>query len=148
MVNKGVKEEKIVAASYIVSFYQQVDLLTHTYSQYSNLLIELESKYGEQLIVKMSVEENNLVTQAVQQVRYYCHRCYVQYRCIIENIDKGKKELEDVEKLYEAVKQDFIIVRSNIEKFVIKLNSVLIKSVMKNLLETSQEVLGNIYGEE
>lgn len=149
-MTKKLGEEEIVAASYVVNFYKEVGALTNAYANYLNVILEFESKYPDdpEFLDKMPQEHKNHLIQQVQLVRFYAHKSYIQYKCMIQFLDKKGKdeELKDMEKKYLKLKT-FIIKKEDIEEFTVAMNSAIITSVMKRLLETGQEILDKIYSE-
>ena len=137
------EQEKTTGASYIINFYNEVALLTHNYAEYLNLIEEIEYKYKD--IAKISENERSLLQTAVKSLKYYINKTFVMYKCIIET----SKQTEDkkVNALRNKIKENFIIERVVLEEYVILLNTLLIQKVMKNLLETSQEIVESIYTE-
>lgn len=141
-----INEEKTTSASYIVSFYENVGALTHFYSLYQNLIIELENKYQQVEDLKgLQEEESKILQQVLQEIRYFSHKSIIQYRCISEGINKEtNKELLDQ---YDIIKTTYIIKRNQLDDFVLSLNKVLVNKVMKNLLQNSQDIIESVYKE-
>lgn len=148
------QEEKTSAASYILQFYSDVGQLTHYFSQYINIIIELERMTGS------SPEETNVqeahkqtLIQTVQNLRYYAHNVYIRYSSIFKALEEAKKEGKNkknkttnpLKQPYENLEKQFIIQRKEAEKFVLAANEVLIDAVMKDLLKTSQDLIDSIY---
>ncbi len=139
----AISEEKTTAASYILTFYQEVLYLTHNYSMYFNTLTEFKQKYGSADLTKMGEIEKDNLKNISQQVRYYIHKCYIQYICIAKAAKF--KENKEIEEIYTVIKDVLIIDRDKLEKFVIAINRVLIDNVMKGLLETSQDLVEKVF---
>lgn len=136
-------EQKIAGASYIISFFQEVQRLTHSYAQYLNVMLEMEEKYGSEELQEITELERQTTSQTFQTVRYYALKCYVQYHAI-----KPSLKLKDDDKLeagYKEVKSKFIIPRDALEDYVICLNSLLVENIIQNLLQTSQDLVGQVY---
>lgn len=141
----NINEEKTTAASYIISFFENVGLITHHYAQYTNLIIELENKYKEVDLKGVTEEEGKVLQQLLQEIRYYAHKAIIQYKSINETLDEDKdKEILDN---YDKIKKNYIIQRQDIEAFTIQLNKVLVKDIMRSLLQSSQDIIENIYKE-
>lgn len=148
-------EERASAANYIITFYNEVSQLTGYYAQYFNLLMQVKEKYAD--ISKMDEQEKAVLITAVQNIRYHTQTVYIQYKCIAENLNIDAKEemikvkLKDGEKdltlndLYNLVRNVFIIKVEDLENFVTLLNKILVKNVMKNLLENSQNIVESVF---
>lgn len=136
-------EQKVAGASYIISFFQEVQRLTHSYAQYLNIMLEMEKKYGSDDLKEITPVERDTTSQTFQTVRYYALKCYVQYHAI-----KPALKLQDDQKIedaYKTVKSQFIIPRKALEEYVIGLNSLLVQNIIQNLLQTSQDLVGQVY---
>lgn len=137
-------ERKVVGSSYIVNFYQSIYQLTQSCCQYTNLLLELKTKYGEEPNPKkMQEEELSILANSVQTVRYHSKMFFIQYKSICPSINIP--ESEKLTSLYEKVKTDYILTEESITEFVIEVNKLLLDSVIKDLLMTSQNLLNQIY---
>lgn len=141
----AVDEKKTAAASYILKFYNDVVSLNDYYAQYLNLALELSDRYGD-TFDKASQEEKEIIARALQNVRFICHKIYVQYQSISKSLDlaKDKYIMGD----YKEIKNRFVIDRELLERFTININTVLVESVIKNLLETSQDIVSGVFDNE
>lgn len=138
-------ERKTAAASYILTFYQRIGDLTNTYASYENAILELENKYSGFDIAKIDEQERATLLEIVQNVRYSCHLSYVMYKTICKSLDL--KENKAINNSYKAIKKNMIISRSDLETFVIELNSMLITNIIKDLLDNSEKILNTVYNE-
>lgn len=140
-------EQKITASNYIISFYQEVENLTHNHAIYINLLIELKAKYGEKPDAKkITEEEYNVLSTTVQTVRYYCTKAYIKYNSISNQFQKN----EDVKKQYDLIKSpsNYLIDSEKLESFVTLMNNIIVDKVIRNLLKSSQDFVSEIYNYE
>lgn len=148
-----VNETRQAAASYIVTFYNEIMILLHDYSQYLNILLELEQKYPDKISIveKLSTEEKIVLVQSVQAIRYNATKAHIQFKTINETAIKDNKpsseELLEEETGYKKVRDTFLINREELENYVFIMNKFLAKKVMQELLETSQQFINDIYGE-
>lgn len=136
---KEISEEKTAAASYILNFYQLVQNLNHNYSAYLNRVIELEHA---QKAGKAQHEDMHSILELSQNIRYYCTQGYIHYCTIMEGLNKEQDK--KVQEKYEAILKQLIINREDIRDYVVALNLVLMKDIIKRLLESSQDILSNI----
>lgn len=151
MKERKISEEKTVGASYILQFYQDVLNLTHSSSQYANLLLEFENKYGEDEkgIAALDENERQALTSTVQEVRYWANRSYIAYAVINRAIPsklRDEEEANRMREIHEAIKRTFIIPRDVLEEYNLLLNGVLVKKVVRNLLESSSDLISEVYG--
>lgn len=137
-------EEKQAAASYVLTFYQEVQQMTAQYAGYCNVLLEQEHKYKDLDLGKMDDDTKARIMQEVQTVRFYVHTSYIRYLSIMEGVKQ--KVDKEVKELYEDVNKQFILERSVLERYVVALNKVLTTKIMKGLLESSTDIVENVYG--
>lgn len=139
---KQVSEERTAAASYILTFYQEIIALTHNYANYENLMLELEQKYGSE-DEKMSPEEQDIIKQFSSILRYYIRVTYVRYVSIMAGV--GQKTDKKITDLFDKIKDQYIVIRADAQDYVTALNGVLVNKIIKNLLESSQELVQQLY---
>lgn len=140
-------EEEQTAASYIVNFYNEVENVTHHYAIYNNMLLELSNKYPQQeTLDKASQEEKQVILDTVQNLRYFIQKTYIKYNAIALKLGKQMdKELEDS---YKKIMNTFMITTKESERYIHRINYLLMESVMTQLLETSQNLIQALYSEE
>jgi hypothetical protein len=140
-------ETETAGASYIISFYQQVQVLTHNYGNYVNLMLEVENKYGKEA-QNVEAEVKNVITAQVQEVRLGVMKTYIMYKSICAGAGINEPNYKDIEVAYNNIKENFVIKKDAIEKYVIALNAALVNDVIKNLLATGQALFSNVYGQQ
>lgn len=141
-------EERTTAANYILSFYNEIAYLNHTYSNYKNMLLELQFKSSSETENLNQLQKDTLIQNA-QTVRYYCTKVYIQFKAMQTNIDNlGKEKEKELAEHYKQIESNFIIKVDDLTKFVVLMNSILINKVMKGLLVSSQEIIQDIYKDE
>lgn len=140
-----IDEEKQTAANYIFNFYNEVQQLTHIYANYENLMLELAEKYGNQED-KISEAEKEIIKNACATIRYYTTVSFIRYSSII--VKTNAKVDPVIEQLHNSIKDKFIVMREDVRNYVIQLNSVLMNTVIKTLLENSSDVIAKLYGDK
>lgn len=139
-------EKAVTAASYFYSFYNQIMSLNHNEAQYQNVLAELKNKHGSMELGKLEEEEKNVLMQQAQLVRYHARRTWIMYKTIKKSLEI--KDKQDIEENYNSLKEDYVIKMDKLEKFIIHINSVLVNSIIKDLIDNSQELMEDIYSPE
>jgi len=137
-------DKEKAAAGYILSYYEQIQHLTREYSLYLNLLAEL--KISEGTLDKLEEIDRDKIKIAVQQVRYFCHVTYIQYRAITQKI--GIKEDKKITEIYDKIKDEYIINRKYLELFVKEMHLTLVNEVLSELMEKSQDFVKQIYHDD
>jgi len=145
-MKEAIDEKKTAAASYILSFYQNVEALTGIFSQYINVMLELQEKYGEGYVNKCGEEEKTAITQVVQNARFIVSKTYIQYRSIAPSLKI--KEENKINKMAAKIRSSYIILRDDLEAYTVEMNRVLVSEVIQQLLVSSQSILGSLYDDK
>ena len=140
---RSIDEEKTAAASYIIQFYQEVAQLKHTYAQYLNLLIELESATNTEKPSMNQVQKNTINT-GVQTVRYYIIQTNITCQNILTHLKK-EKESEKLDKLYQAAISQYMIKRKDLQLYVQYISQLLMEQAMRGLLQSSKDIIKDLY---
>lgn len=142
-----ISEEKTAGSSYILTFYREIMNLSHQYANYINLIVVIKekNKSGLELDNLEELDKQQLVDQ-VQTVRYYVNKCFLMYRTIVQEGLKNELDKNIIE-IHKRIMNSFVIGVEDLEIFVVKINGILVNKVMKNLLESSQEFVDNLYSE-
>ncbi len=140
-----VDEKKLAGASYIFSFYKEIQILTDFYSQYINFLLELKERTKESDIGKLNDGDKAAVIQGVQEVRVSAHKCYIQYISIVGVLKNVAADKDKIKDSYKKIKETYIIVQADLEDYVISLNSFLLNQIIQSLLEDSQQLIEQVY---
>lgn len=140
-------ERETAGASYVISFYQQVQVLTHNYGNYINLMLEVENKYGKDA-ANVEAEVKNVITAQVQEVRLGVMKTYIMYRSICAGAGISEPAFKDIEVSYLNIRENFVIKRDALEKYVIALNAALVNDVIKSLLATGESLFSGVYGQQ
>lgn len=141
-------EERTAAASYIITFYNTVQTLTGTYANYSNVLDEIEAKHGAEVKGMDAQEKEALRTLAIES-KYWVKVAYIQWSSIRAAMPKDKtteKTEKEFDELFDKIDEQFIPDKKTLRQFTTAANARLIGGIVQNLLQTSNEVLAQIYG--
>jgi len=143
-----VNEQKTAAASFIINFYTLSVNLKDQYAKYENLLIELEAKYKNVDMSKLEEpDKNNLLTN-MQNLRYFIIMSYVDYKTLFDYFtiqDQKLKEDPNITLSIDKLRSQVIIKRQDALDYVIGINRFLLSSVIKKLLESSQDIINGLY---
>lgn len=141
---KLISDERKTASSYVINFYNEIQLLTHHAAQYYNMLSEITYIYGKH-VENMNEDHKALFSKILQEARYYVHKSYTFYECISENVltSTDKK----IKKLYQSLSENYVMSKEELKEYVKALNNVLITDVMKGLLQSSSDLINDLYGE-
>ena len=139
--DQKINDRKRIAVSYIFSFYNSVIYLIDVYSKYLNLLITLEGKNEE----SWDAHDKNQVSIIVQEVRYYCNATYIQFSTIKKHFENIKEKELEIDQSYAEINKRFIIEREQLKKYVIAMNSILVDDVIKEILETNQDLIEGVF---
>lgn len=144
--SKPKNEGDTVQNSYILTFYQEVQNLTHWFAQYQNLLTEFQAKYGEDL-KRMDEGDKQILNSSVQNLRYFTHKTYILYSSIkgVLGHQNKTRNHEKILKAYAKTKIGYIITSESVEEYTIELNTFLLTDIIKDLLQTNREKLTDIF---
>jgi hypothetical protein len=142
MTEKKVGSNKdVLGASYVVDFFNEVTQLTGQFSQFKNIVLEMDFKKQGEIAIE-PIELDNLNTSA-RNVRLFCNQVYLRVRALSETA--GLKENSLIKEYYDKVCTGLVPKVSDVENFVLEVNKLLVKDVISDLLSTSQSLLNNLY---
>lgn len=141
--------EKVAGTSYILNFYRDVILFTHYVTTYMNLILEIEFKYTDFDLSKLDPEEKNNIIQSIQMVRYYANKCKIEYTSLKKRINFDKEDDIEILKIHSTINETkkFVILKNDAERLAELMNNTLVNDVIQNILETSQELMQQLFGE-
>lgn len=140
------QETEAIAANYIISFYREVQILNHNYSVYLNQLLEINERHGDKGLENAEEAEKINLMSFAQNIRQNVHKTFIQYT-VISGAAQLKKD-KDIEKLYNVIKDTFIMPRDTLKDYVIKINTLLVNDLIKHILETSRDIIDKIYNND
>lgn len=142
---KPISDEKTAASSYILTFYQEVMYLTNLYAQYRVAIKKLAYRYGSDLEKLSDFDRTNL-DQSITSVTMYVEVVYVKYQTLINAVDNIEENKELVN-AYTNIKDAYVLKGEDLYNFVLQLNFVLAEKIMKGLLESSQDLVNEVFKE-
>jgi hypothetical protein len=146
-----IKEEKIAAASYVVTFFNDVEALTWQGAAFINMIAQFKEKYPPQDANKMEEEgldesdQVNLMT-SVQNIRSMTFRCYVKFKSLIKQIEEWKSYEPKIKELYNKISDAGVPAKSDVEEFVIVMNELFVVGIIGELLGSAGDVLRKLTG--
>jgi len=147
-MSKQIDQKKTAAASYLLNFYREVQEVKSYYAQYENVILELESKYSNlEDMGKMNEIEQQTLKQIVQLLRNSIILSHVSYKTLVISLPKVK-ENEDIETQFLQIKKKFIIDRETAYQYVENLNKFLVQDIIKDLVETSETIVNDLFKDE
>lgn len=143
-----VNEKTLAAASYIITFYQEVQALNQLHANYLNMLLELDYKFGKTM-ENLDPAIKDHITLVSQTLRSSVHKAYIAYSCIRLKVDSKEDVAFEklVETSYNQISTDFIPERDVVTVFTVSMNKMLVNDIFTDLLKTSQSVLSDVYGD-
>ena len=128
------------------SFFAEIKGLTEQYATYKNIIFEMEYLLKtEGAKVSPELLENGRV--GIGNIRFYSHKVYVHFSTLVVVLDLKEEDTKEIKAAYEKINDlnTTLPAIKDIEDFVIKINQLLVKDVIKNLLQTSQDILNSLY---
>lgn len=134
-------ENTTAAAGYIITFFNEIENLTHHTAGYCNVLTELREKYpGDQTLKKMDDTERQALQQSVKFSRYWVVRTYVKLSALAPKIPEFQKNLKQIESLKQPITSQGVPEYDTLEKYVLELNKLFVAGIMSELLTKAQDV--------
>lgn len=136
----------VTGLSYLQTFANNIYALTQLTAQYRNNLLKIEKEHGKN-ITEIKEEKIKEIENVILNLRHTIYLVFVQYKAIVINIDT-MKENKEIETIYKKLDGQYYLDRTDLNEFVININSELMKETIKNLLESSQDIIDKIYNEK
>ena len=139
------QDNKVSAASYILTFFRDVEELTNHLAQYSNIMLEMSGKFGkrepEDIIKKMTAEDRTRLLTVVNETRFWVIRVYVKISALETKIIKSddKNLMKQITTNYENVINNTVPEFKIIQDFVIELNKLFVSGVADELLNRARD---------
>ena len=139
------QDNKVSAASYILTFFRDVEELNNHLAHYSNIMLEMSGKFGkrepEEIVKKMSNEDRTRLLTVVNETRFWVIRVYVKISALESKLIKSGDE-----ELFKKITNNYEIVINNtvpnfivIQDFVIELNKLFVSGVADELLNKARD---------
>jgi hypothetical protein len=140
-------EQRSTAASFIINFFNVVSQLKSNYAMYVNIVIGLENKYSNsELMGKMADDEKGEFITQTQNLRYFIIMSYTDYKSLLPYATKeGYIEDKDITETIGDLKSKLTIDRELVGRYVTGINKFLLSNVIKKLLESSQDIINDLY---
>lgn len=145
------EEKKLAGASYILSFYNDIENLTGYAAQYLNIYKSIKGKYTEETLKDVGMEETdqqNIVT-ITQAIRACIFRIYIKITSLKEKVNEfGGEDYNKLKASYGTLIEKDIYERAELEDFIILLNKLFITGVFGELLVTAKDVIDSLVNQE
>ncbi len=145
-------EKKIAASSYLLQFAKDIQNLTAAQSSYGNAIIEIYYLNGGKTegIEALQPAQKQQFIEITQNLRHFINQVYIKYRSIMKTANQEADIEEQIEELHTELtkKESFIPEVQKTLDYCIVMNEVLLKDVIKDLLQTSQELMDSLYSSD
>lgn len=123
-------DNKEAAKSYILTFYENVQMFTRAYAEYCDLIVGMSKSLSE--------EQGEALTIANSQIRQMAIQAEMHYTMMCEQLHITPDK--DMPALLEHVQTAQVLERKELRKFCIILNKFVLNQVISSLLETSMQI--------
>jgi len=140
-------EESKAAASYMMTFHEDIQTLNHNFAIYQNLLLELEATKGKDFEAgTLEDNEYQALLNTVQNARFSVTKTFVASQAMKPKLEDKKKKTEkdELEDAYNAVVKNLIISRDDLKDYVVQINKFVVNKVMDELLKKSQDLIADL----
>lgn len=146
MTKPAIDQNKVLGASYVSEFFLEIKGLTEQYANYKNIHLELEylsRKEG----AKVDRDQLDNAKIAINNIRFMSNKVYIHFKTLCEILNIGQEISKPIIDSYEKINEpeNALPEITDIEFFVIQVNKLLVKDVIKELLQTSQDILNSLY---
>jgi len=144
-----VTDNQRVGASYVIAFYQNVSALTDAYAQYANIKLQQIAKYGQKT-KQDDYDDQDLqnINMATMNFRVLIIKSHLYLKSLGTSI-VDLKVPTDLENLYKDLATEktetYIINLEKAERYVLKINEMLLSKIVKDLLDLSNELFNTVY---
>lgn len=137
-------EQARTSSSYIMTFYYNVQDLTHYKSTYKNIILELKNLYPDmesniENSKKMNDEEHTFLIQHAQTLRYYCDVVYTSYQAVC--LDLQLPSNEEVKDAFNKIMNSYIPSAELIDTFTIQMHHFLLQEIIQGMLRGGQQLI-------
>jgi hypothetical protein len=142
MVNQPTDEKK-TGGSYIITFYEYVNQLNYHTAQHINLSLELDNSQEDALD---EIQKDSVKTKT-QETRFYVIQTMILYKAISQHLEQvilKKEQKKRLDEIYKMLVSQFVIENEVITEYVELMNHFLIGNVIKELLQTSQDIVKSL----
>jgi hypothetical protein len=129
------KDQQWMSSSYVVSFFQNVGVLTSLYSEYVTMSIEFKDR-GD-----LSDGETSYFQKLIRDIKILSTTIFIQYESISLSV---KNNDNNVSIHYSSLLESAVLSNDIFKKYVLSLNTFLVGSVISELFDKSQDFLNNI----
>lgn len=146
MSKQPIDQNKVLGANYIADFFLEIKALTEQYANYKNIHLELEY-LSNQAESKIDPDQLNNAKTAINNIRFISNKVYIHFRTLSQILEIDESISKPIIDAYNTIMNPAIALPeiTHIETFVIEINKLLVKDVIKNLLQTSQDILNSLY---
>lgn len=144
--NSSNNETEQIGASYLNSFYVNIQYMTEWVSSYMNLIIELQAKYGGQF-EGLDDEDRVNIVKHLQNIRHYATLCHFQYNSVMMTMKKkGVKKEEKIIELYKVMmnEQKTMIEAETVREYTQLFHDFLANNNVDELMTTSKDLLDEL----
>lgn len=130
-------EKQVAGAGYILSFFNEVDVLTQLSSTYINNIVKMKAKYGK-ITEKTKLDAaDQIIMTSIENVKGAIYRTYIKFTSLkpkvkeFENLDKETdgKDNRTIERLYREVRDSPVPEIALIEEYTLKLNTLFVEAI-------------------
>lgn len=142
------KEEDLAGTGYILKFYQDLELLSDWYAEFTNTKVLMENKVTKEELLKgnyegLTDEEVVALKTAANTTRHYIIRTYIKTQALNEKITQFKTS-DKLKPAYDKCKNTAIMDLSLIEDYIIELNRLFITGMLESLLVTARDLYAEL----
>lgn len=147
MTKQAIDQNKVLGATYVSEFFLEIKGLTEQYANYKNIALEIEY-LSKREGGKFDADQLNNAKTAVNNIRFISNKVYIHFKTLCAVLEIPEETSKPIIEAYEKINdpEKALPEIPDIEFFVVQVNKLLVKDVIKDLLQTSQDILNSLYG--
>lgn len=138
---------KRAASSYIITFFREVHLLLHNFTNYKSIIKEVESKYGEDSDALKGVtdQERNVMIQVRASVTSSVEKTYIHYLALCDSLELEKSDV--IGTLYNDINEKFYPNLESLFSYVLEVHKFMGEHIMDKIDYDMMSKVEGLYGE-
>ena len=130
-------EKQVAGAGYILSFFNEIDILTQIASIYINNITRMKIKYGDIKPDTKFNDEDMSILNSIEQVKGVIFRTFIKFTSLkskiieFKNLDKENKgkNIQTVESMYKRIRDSAVPEITDIEGYTLRLNNLFVEAI-------------------
>lgn len=140
-------DNNVGAAGYIITFFNDVESLTNSFAEYSNLLGKFSQKYpNDKQLSKLPEYERNEAIRITYQIKFWLIRSYIKFTSLKSEMKEFDCHSEKIDTLYQELVKTQTPEFDKLQEYVIEINKLFVSGVVSELLKKAYDIYAQFTG--